>query len=208
VLVVAPVPAAEAQAVGRKVPPSVVDRALPRQGGRKIPPGPTPPKASEEVREAFKKAPRSGPGAGKGAGSGPRLTRAPAVGGGGPLGPPPCATPGRGARKCAPRSPAADRPRIGVGLDGGPPARGRARYARAAAGEHRSQGRISGRSRFPPPGRVHPDGVGRSGRAPDPALADTSKSETGFAAGVESPVESDRASRGRRAGELVGPSCL
>ena len=55
VLVVAPVQAAYEQAVGRPVRPSVVYRALHRQGWRKITPRPKHPKASEEVREAFKK---------------------------------------------------------------------------------------------------------------------------------------------------------
>jgi transposase len=55
VLVVAPVQAAYEQAVGRPVRPSVVYRALHRQGWRKIMPRPKHPKASEEVREAFKK---------------------------------------------------------------------------------------------------------------------------------------------------------
>ncbi len=55
VLVVAPVQAADEQAVGRPVHPSVVYRALHRQGWRKITPRPKHPKASEEVREAFKK---------------------------------------------------------------------------------------------------------------------------------------------------------
>lgn len=55
VLVVAPVQAAYEQAVGRPVHSSVVYRALHRQGWRKITPRPKHPKASEEVREAFKK---------------------------------------------------------------------------------------------------------------------------------------------------------
>src|SRR5438309_3822968 len=55
VLVVAPVQAAYEQAVGRPVHPSVVYRALHRPGWRKITPRPKHPKASEEVREAFKK---------------------------------------------------------------------------------------------------------------------------------------------------------
>jgi transposase len=55
VLVVAPVQAAYEQAVGRPVHSSVVYRALHRQGGRKVMPRPKHPKASEEVREAFKK---------------------------------------------------------------------------------------------------------------------------------------------------------
>ena len=55
VLVVAPVQAADEQAVGRPVHPSVVYRALHRPGWRKITPRPQHPKASEEVRKAFKK---------------------------------------------------------------------------------------------------------------------------------------------------------
>jgi transposase len=55
VLVIAPVQAAYEQAVGRPVHSSVVYRALHRQGWRKIMPRPKHPKASEEVREAFKK---------------------------------------------------------------------------------------------------------------------------------------------------------
>jgi transposase len=55
VLVVAPVQAAYEQAVGRPVHSSVVYRALHRQGWRKITPRPKHPKASEEVRAAFKK---------------------------------------------------------------------------------------------------------------------------------------------------------
>jgi len=55
VLVVAPVQAAYEQVVGRPVHSSVVYRALHRQGWRKIMPRPKHPKASEEVREAFKK---------------------------------------------------------------------------------------------------------------------------------------------------------
>ena len=55
VLVVAPVQAAYEQMIGRAVHPSVVYRALHRQGWRKIMPRPKHPKASEEVREAFKK---------------------------------------------------------------------------------------------------------------------------------------------------------
>jgi transposase len=55
VLVVAPVQAAYEQMVGRAVHPSVVYRALHRQGWRKIMPRPKHPKASEEVREAFTK---------------------------------------------------------------------------------------------------------------------------------------------------------
>jgi transposase len=55
VLVVAPVQAAYEQAVGRPVHASVVYRALHRQGWRKVMPRPKHPKASEEVREAFKK---------------------------------------------------------------------------------------------------------------------------------------------------------
>jgi transposase len=56
VLVVAPVPAAYEAAVGRPVHHSVVYRALPRHGWRKIAPRPKHPKANEEVREAVKKA--------------------------------------------------------------------------------------------------------------------------------------------------------
>lgn len=60
VLVVAPVQAAYEKALGRSVHPSVVYRALHRQGWRKVVPRPRHPKASEEVREAFKKSyPRS-----------------------------------------------------------------------------------------------------------------------------------------------------
>jgi transposase len=55
VLVVAPIQAAYEAAVGRPVHHSVVYRALPRQGWRQIMPRPKHPKASEEVREAFKK---------------------------------------------------------------------------------------------------------------------------------------------------------
>src|SRR3954454_18828530 len=55
VLVMAPVQAAYEQKVGRPVHPSVVYRALHRQGWRKITPRPKHPKASEEAREAFKK---------------------------------------------------------------------------------------------------------------------------------------------------------
>ena len=55
VLVVGPVQAAYEQAVGRSVHPSVVYRALHRQGWRKLAPRPKHPKASEAVRAAFKK---------------------------------------------------------------------------------------------------------------------------------------------------------
>jgi len=55
VLVVAPVQAAYEAAVGRPVHHYVVYRALHRQGWRKIMPRPKPPKANEEIREAFKK---------------------------------------------------------------------------------------------------------------------------------------------------------
>jgi transposase len=55
VLVVAPVQAAYEKALGRPVHPSVVYRALHRQGWRKIAPRPRHPKGSEEAREAFKK---------------------------------------------------------------------------------------------------------------------------------------------------------
>jgi transposase len=55
VLVVAPVQAAYEKALGRPVHPSVVYRALHRPGWRKIMPRPRHPKASEEIREAFKK---------------------------------------------------------------------------------------------------------------------------------------------------------
>jgi transposase len=55
VLVVAPVQAAYEQVVGRPVHPSVVYRALHRQGWRKVTPRPKHPKASEAAREAFKK---------------------------------------------------------------------------------------------------------------------------------------------------------
>jgi transposase len=55
VLVVAPVQAAYEQTVGHKVHPSVVYRALHRQGWRKVAPRPKHPKASEEARAAFKK---------------------------------------------------------------------------------------------------------------------------------------------------------
>jgi transposase len=65
VLVVAPVQAAYEAALGRAVHHSVVSRALPRHGWRKIMPRPRHPKASEEAREAFKKAARPGSGADK-----------------------------------------------------------------------------------------------------------------------------------------------
>ena len=55
VLVVGPVQIAYEKALGRSVHPSVVTRALHRQGWRKVVPRPQHPKASEEVREAFKK---------------------------------------------------------------------------------------------------------------------------------------------------------
>src|SRR3954468_17429273 len=55
VLVVAPVQAAYAKALGRSVHPSLVYRALHRPGGRKVVPRPKHPKSSEEAREAFKK---------------------------------------------------------------------------------------------------------------------------------------------------------
>jgi transposase len=55
VLVVAPVQAAYEKALGRPVHPSVVYRALHRQGWRKVTPRPQHPKGSEEAREAFKK---------------------------------------------------------------------------------------------------------------------------------------------------------
>jgi transposase len=55
VLVVAPVQAAYEKALGRPIHPSVVYRALHRQGWRKVVPRPRHPKASEEAREAFKK---------------------------------------------------------------------------------------------------------------------------------------------------------
>jgi transposase len=67
VLVVAPVQAAYEAAVGRPVHHSVVYRALPRQGWRKVVPRPKHPKANEEAREAFKKVTRTRPGTGKGA---------------------------------------------------------------------------------------------------------------------------------------------
>jgi len=68
VLVVAPVPAAYEKALGRSVHPSVVYRALHRPGWRKIVPRPRHPKASEEVREAFKKVTADRSGACSGAG--------------------------------------------------------------------------------------------------------------------------------------------
>jgi transposase len=55
VLVVAPVQVAYENALGRPVHPSVVYRALHRPGWRKVVPRPRHPKASEELREAFKK---------------------------------------------------------------------------------------------------------------------------------------------------------
>src|SRR3954466_7802413 len=55
VLVVAPVQAAYEAAVGRSVHHSVVYRALPRQGWRKIVPRPRHPKGDEAAREAFQK---------------------------------------------------------------------------------------------------------------------------------------------------------
>jgi transposase len=55
VLVVAPVQAAYEKALGRSVHPSVVYRALHRQGWRKVVPRPKHPKSNEEAREAFKK---------------------------------------------------------------------------------------------------------------------------------------------------------
>jgi transposase len=55
VLVVAPVQAAYEQALGHPVHPSVVYRALHRQGWRKVTPRPKHPKGNQETREAFKK---------------------------------------------------------------------------------------------------------------------------------------------------------
>src|SRR4051794_21170266 len=57
VLVIAPVPAAYEKALGRPVHPSLVYRALHRQGWRKMMPRPKHPQASEEGRAAFKKLP-------------------------------------------------------------------------------------------------------------------------------------------------------
>ena len=57
VLLVAPVPAAYELMIGRVVHPSVVYRALPRQGWCQITLRPKHPKASEKVRAAFKKWP-------------------------------------------------------------------------------------------------------------------------------------------------------
>jgi transposase len=76
VLVVAPVQAAYEKALGRPVHPSVVYRALHRQGWRKIVPRPRHPKASEEAREAFKKITGDHSGANSGAGQlqGPGFT--------------------------------------------------------------------------------------------------------------------------------------
>jgi hypothetical protein len=64
VLVVAPVPAAYEQAVGRPIHSAVVYRARHRQGGRNVAPRPKHPKASEEAPATFKKAARSRSGAG------------------------------------------------------------------------------------------------------------------------------------------------
>jgi transposase len=72
VLVVAPVQAAYEKALGRPVHPSVVYRALHRQGWRKITPRPQHPKANEETRAAFKKASRTCPGANHRSEHGPR----------------------------------------------------------------------------------------------------------------------------------------
>ena len=58
VLVVAPMPAAYEQALGRPVHPSVVYRALHRQGWRKIQPRPRHPKTNAAVQEEFKKSAR------------------------------------------------------------------------------------------------------------------------------------------------------
>jgi transposase len=63
VLVVAPVPAAYEQRLGRPVHHSVVYRALHRQGWRKVQPRPRHPKADAAVQEEFKKAPGLGLGA-------------------------------------------------------------------------------------------------------------------------------------------------
>ena len=54
-LIVAPVQAAYEQTVGRPVHPSVVYRALHRQGWRKVAPRPQHPQANAEARETFKK---------------------------------------------------------------------------------------------------------------------------------------------------------
>jgi transposase len=59
VLVVAPVQAAYEQALGHPVHPSVVYRALHRQGWRKVTPRPKHPKGNQEPREAFKKSYRT-----------------------------------------------------------------------------------------------------------------------------------------------------
>jgi transposase len=72
VLVIAPVQAVYEKALGRPVHPSVVYRALHRQGWRKIMPRPKPPKSSEEVREAFKKVTRDRAGTNSGTGRLPR----------------------------------------------------------------------------------------------------------------------------------------
>src|SRR3982751_3398415 len=48
--------------LGRPVHPSVVYRALPRPGWRKVIPRPRHPKANEEAREAFKKVTATRPG--------------------------------------------------------------------------------------------------------------------------------------------------
>jgi Winged helix-turn helix len=63
--------------VGRPVHHSVVYRALPRQGWRKITPRPKHPNANEEAREAFKKRPElvQEPVAAQNAPSGPGLPR-------------------------------------------------------------------------------------------------------------------------------------
>jgi transposase len=61
VLVIAPVQAAYEAAVGRSVHHSVVYRALPRQGWRKVVPRPRHPKGDEAAREAFQKVTRDDP---------------------------------------------------------------------------------------------------------------------------------------------------
>src|SRR5947209_1346535 len=66
------VQAAYEKALGCPVHPSVVYRTLQRQGWRKIMPGPKHPKASEEVRESFKKVTRDRTAANSGTGRFPR----------------------------------------------------------------------------------------------------------------------------------------
>jgi transposase len=105
-LVIAPVPAAYAKALGRPVHPSVVYRALQRPGWGKIMPRPKHPKASEEVRESFQKVTRARAGANSGTGRFPRpdFTGPPDVGGRGPLRAPQRPTPVLGAGREAPGS--------------------------------------------------------------------------------------------------------